>query len=118
MYCGQSIHVDFINRKQCYSINFQAVNNYRYCFIFLVEWPRCIQHARIFTTSSINDMLQEGIIPPWHRTIVDDWPQVSVFLLGDPVYQLLSYLGKECPAEVNKDVNEQFFSYRLFFEEW
>ena len=73
---------DFIHRKQNYYINVQAINNYVCCFIDVVfEWSGCLHDTRIFSNSSINGMVQ-----PFHRTIVDDWPLVPLCLFGDPAH--------------------------------
>ena len=97
---------DFINRKQSYYINVQAINNYGCCFIDVVfEWSECLHDTRIFSNSSINGMLQDGITPPFHRTIADDLQLVPLCLLGDPAHQLLPYLMKEYPTG-GKDVDK------------
>ena len=70
---------DCVNRKQHYFINLQAVSDYSINVV--VEWPGCVHDVHIFTTSSINGMLQEGTIPPCHRTIGNDLPPVPVCLL-------------------------------------
>ena len=56
---------DFLNRKHHYLLNVQAICDYRYCFLdVVVKWPGCVDDARIFTNSKVNEMFRDGSIPP------------------------------------------------------
>eukprot|EP00112_Aurelia_sp_Birch-Aquarium-sp1_P012815 Seg270.2 transcript_id=Seg270.2/GoldUCD/mRNA.D3Y31 product="Protein ALP1-like" protein_id=Seg270.2/GoldUCD/D3Y31 len=104
---------DFLNRKNRYSFNVQAVCDYRYCFTdVVVKWPGSVHDARIFANSAINKHLREGEIPRCMKVIVEDEDPVPICILGDPAYPLLPFLMKEFPGGGNTAA-EQLFGYRL-----
>ena len=61
----------------------------------VVKWPGSVHAARIWTNSSINQMLKDGTIPECFKVIVDGEDPVPVCILGDPAYLLFGYLKKE-----------------------
>ena len=55
---------DYINQKDKFTINCQAVAYYRYCFMeVVVKWPGSVHDAQIFSNSSIKLLLAGEIIP-------------------------------------------------------
>ena len=72
---------DFINRKGYFSLNVQAVYDYK-CYL----WSGSVPDARIFLNSSIKGMHRNRIIPPCENIIrrkrsftciLVGWPSVS-----------------------------------------
>ena len=105
---------DYLNRKNRYSLNVQAIADYKYCFTdVVVKWPGSVHDSRMFCNSKINEMLKDGSkVSSLKRVIVPDTDPVPVCILGDPAYPLLPYLMKEFPGG-GKTVQEQFFGWRL-----
>ncbi|XP_046862569.1 protein ALP1-like [Xenia sp. Carnegie-2017] len=104
---------DYLNRKNRYSLNVQAVCDFKYRFMYLViKWPGRVHDARIFSNSNINRKFRENESFKCQKQIVDDEMPVPVCILGDPAYPLLPFLMKEFPGGGNS-LQQQYFGWRL-----
>lgn len=109
---GTSIST-FINRKRNYTINWQAVPNYSYCFFnVVVKWPGNVPDNCIFANSSLNSLMRNQVIPSCRGVITDGKPEVPVCLLGDPAYPLLLFMIKEF-ANDEKTLQKNFFGLSI-----
>ena len=99
-------------------MNIQAVVDYKYCFTdVMIKSPRSVHHARMFSTSTLSNYIQNGSILRCEKVIVEGEPAVPICLLGDPAYSLLLCLMKEL-ANRGKDESEEFFGFRLSPTPW
>ena len=71
--------VNYMNRKDCFFLNVQAVCNYNYRFMdVVVHWPGSVHDARIFTKSSFYTKLTNGEIRPTPKVIKEGYDPVPI----------------------------------------
>ena len=77
-------------------MNCQAAADYSYRFFdVVIKWPGSVHDARIFAISSLNEAVQNGVIPKCEKIIFRSEDTVPICILGDPAYPPLPFLMKE-----------------------
>ena len=87
-------------------MNFQEVCDWKGLFLDVdIKWPGSVHDGRVFANSRINRLLREERLPMCYKELLPGHEKISVTLLGDPAYPLLSYCMKEFPnARSNEEV--------------
>ena len=87
---------DFLSYKMKYTINVQAVCDYRGVFLDVdCRWPGSVHDAKVFSNSIVNAMLREGTLPIVYKSLVPGRDKIPSLLIADPAYTLLPYCMKE-----------------------
>ena len=107
---------DFFCYKMKYSLNCQAVCDYRGIFLDVdVRWPGSVHDARVYSNSDIKTLFQQKRIPMVYEELLPGDDKIPPIILGDPAYPLLPNLMKEYTScNSNKEVvfNEMLRSGR------
>ena len=87
---------DYFCYKQYYSLNVQAVCDYKGMFMDVeCRWPGRVHDSKVFANSSINEMLRNEQIPATFQTVIHSCKKVPNYLIGDPAYTLTPFFMKE-----------------------
>ena len=85
---------DYFKYKNFYSINVQAVCDYRGYFLDVeCTWPGSVHDAKVFANSSVNKKMRNGAIPMVYQTM--QGIKIPCYLIGDPAYPLTPFCMKE-----------------------
>ena len=87
---------DYFCYKQFYSLNVQAVCDYKGLFMDVeCLWPGSVHDAKVFSNSSLNHKLQSGNLPGIFQSVIPGCNLVLNYLIGDPAYPLTPFCLKE-----------------------
>ena len=97
---------DYFSCKQKYTLNVQAVCDWKGMFIDVeVKWPGSVHDGRVFGNSRINRLLREEKLPMLYNEFLPGYDRMPVILIGDPAYPVLPYCMKEyANARNNEEV--------------
>ena len=86
---------DYFCYKKYYSLNVQAVCDYKGMFMDVeCRWPGSVHDSKVFANSAINKMLKNGEIPATFQTVITGCEKVPNYLIGDPSYHLTPFCMK------------------------
>ena len=87
---------DYFCYKGFYSLNVQAVCDYRGMFMDVeCRWPGSVHDAKVFANSSLSHKLREKKIPETFQAVIPGCDKIPNYLIGDPAYPLTLYYMKE-----------------------
>ena len=87
---------DYFNYKQFFSLNVQAVCDFRGIFMDVdCRWPGCVHDAKVFANSAIHNDLKTGILPTTFNNLLPGCDKIPNYLIGDPAYPLTPNCMKE-----------------------
>ena len=94
--CPSKHSQDYFNYKHFYSLNVQAVCDFKGTFMNVeCMWPGSVHDAKVFANSFINKALCNKKIPIIYQTISQNHIMVPNYLISDPAYPLIPYCMKE-----------------------
>ena len=87
---------DYFNYKQFFSLNVQAVCNYKGYFMDVdCRSPGSCHDAKVYANSKINKNMQDNEMPMQFKQILPGEAKIPNYLIGDPAYLLTAYYMKE-----------------------
>lgn len=87
---------DYFNYKQFFSLNVQAVCDYKGLFMDVeCRWPGSAHDAKVYANSKVSHKLRSGDLPKTFNTLVPNFRKVPNYLIGDPAYPLTPTCIKE-----------------------
>ena len=87
---------DYFCYKGFYSLNVQAVCDYRGMFMDVeCMWPGGVHDAKGFANSQINTKLVSGTLPGTFQSISPGTEKIPNYIIGDPAYPLTPFCMKE-----------------------
>ena len=87
---------DYFCYKQYFSLNVQAVCDFRGIFMDVdCRWPGSVHDAKVFANSGIGNKLRNEELPITYQEILTGKCKVPNYLIGDPAYPLTPYCIKE-----------------------
>ncbi len=102
--CPGTNSQDYYNYKGFYSLNVQAVCDYRGHFLDVeCRWPGSVHDAKVFANSSINAKLQNGSLPGTYQSVIPGCTSIPNYIIGDPAYPLLPFCLKEYDSCENNE---------------
>ena len=87
---------DYFNYKQFFSLNVQAVCDYKGYFMDVdCRWPGSCHDAKVYANSKINKNMQDNEMPMQFKQILPGEAKIPNYLIGDPAYPPTAYCMKE-----------------------
>ena len=87
---------DYFCYKQYYSMNVQAVCDYKGMFMDVeCVWPGSVHDSKVFSNSSINKKLRDGFLPGTFQSVLHGYEKIGTYIIGDPAYPLTPFCIKE-----------------------
>ena len=87
---------DYFCYKQFFSLNVQAVCDYKGMFMDVdCRWPGSVHDSKVFANSNINQKLRNGKLTGVFQSIVQGCEKIPNYFIGDPAYPLTPFCLKE-----------------------